>query len=84
MLWLPYEPEYWYWESIISAQRMILTFVASLVKPGTPVQIAFCLCVAIVFLRLQAFYNPYCNDNDDILAEWLNWMLIFFYVGFFV
>lgn len=80
VLWLPYEPEFWYWESIISAQRMMLTFVASLVKPGTPVQPIFCLCVAIVFLRLQSFYNPYCHDQDDILAEALVWMLIFFYV----
>lgn len=80
VLWLPYEPEFWYWESIVSAQRMMLTFVASLVKPGTPVQPIFCICVAIVFLRLQAFYNPYCHDQDDVLAEALAWMLIFFYI----
>lgn len=79
-LWLPYEPEFWYWESIISAQRMMLTFVASLVRPGTPVQPIFCLCTVIFFLRLQAFYNPYCHDQDDILAEGLSWMLIFFYI----
>ena len=80
VLWLPYEPEYWYWESIISAQRMMLTFVASLVKPGTIIQPVFCLCVALIFLRLQAFYNPYLADKDDVLAESLSWMLIFFYI----
>jgi len=80
MLWFPYEPEFWYWESVISAQRMLLTFGASLVKPGTPLQAFFCLITAIVFLRVQVFAAPYCHDHDDILAELLLWLLIFFYI----
>ena len=80
MLWVPYEGEFWFWESVVSAQRMLLTFVASLVKPGTAVQTVFCLCCSMVFLRLQNYYNPYIYDKDDVIAEWLSWMLIFFYI----
>ena len=80
VLWLPYEPEYWYWEAVVSGQRMLLTFVASLVKPGTPVQTVFCLGVAMIFLRLQNYFAPYLHDHDDILAEWFAWILIFFYI----
>ena len=80
VLWFPYEPNFWYWESVVSTERMILTFVASLVKPGTPIQTIFCLCVAMLFLRLQTSCNPFCVDHDDLLAEGLAWMLIFFYV----
>lgn len=63
-----FEPEFWYFQFVIMAAKMLMTGLLSIVAPGTPVQM---LCAFFVMASLFVSiikYQPFNNDLDDHMA----------------
>jgi hypothetical protein len=69
MLWEPYKNEYWYWEVIECYRRIILTSLVSIISPGSPLQSLSAILFTLIFIRLYAYFLPYAEPSDNILAE---------------
>jgi hypothetical protein len=69
MLWEPYKNEYWYWEVIECYRRIILTSLVSIISPGSPLQSLSAILFTLIFIRLYAYFLPYAEHSDNILAE---------------
>ncbi len=76
-LWSAYEPCFWYWEIIETFRRIMLTAVLSILAPGSSKQNVFGIVLTFLFTKLYGFYQPYLEDNDDLLAD-LGQVQIFF------
>ena len=76
-LWAAYEPCFWYWEIIETFRRIMLTAVLSILAPGSSKQNVFGIVLTFLFTKLYGFYQPYLEDNDDLLAD-LGQVQIFF------
>ena len=68
-LYRAYEGKFWYWEVIETARRLILTAVLSVVAVGSNLQIIFGILIALLFIKLYGYYQPYERDDDDLLQE---------------
>jgi hypothetical protein len=64
-----YEAQFWYWEIVETARRLLLTAAVSIVATGSPAQIVFGIFVAVVYIKLYAYFLPYKNSEDDFLQE---------------
>jgi hypothetical protein len=69
MLWEPYKNEYWYWEVIECYRRIILTSLVSIISPGSPLQSLSAILFTLFFIRLYAYFLPYAEHSDNVLAE---------------
>jgi hypothetical protein len=49
----------WYWEVIETGRRLLLTAVISVMGAGTGLQIVFGMFVAIVYIKLYSYFQPY-------------------------
>jgi hypothetical protein len=68
-LWEAYEPKFWYWEFVETTRRLMLTAVLSVCGTGTAAQAVLAVLLALVYIKLYGFFNPYVEDADDIVAE---------------
>lgn len=68
-LWLPYKPQFWYWEIVDTTRRLILTAVLSVSFPGTIKQNILALLTVELYIFIYFYYEPYCNPTSNILAE---------------
>ena len=77
MLWGPYEPEFYAWETWEALRRLLSTSVTMLFFPRQPgLQIAFSVVVVLVSLKMYVTFKPFAQDDDDRLAELLCWILL--------
>ena len=68
-LYLAYEGHVWYWEVVETARRLLLTAVVSVVGTGSAAQIVFGIIIAIVYVKLYGYFQPYELDEHDIMQE---------------
>jgi hypothetical protein len=54
-----YEGRCWYWEVVETGRRLLLTAVVSVVGTGSGSQIVFGIFIAILFIKLYSYYQPY-------------------------
>jgi hypothetical protein len=77
VLWGPYEPEFYAWETWEALRRLLSTSVTMLFFPRQPgLQIAFSVVVVLVSLKMYVTFKPFAQDDDDRLAELLCWILL--------
>ena len=81
MLWMPYEPQFWYFECVDATKRLLLTCASLFIFPGSPTQLAFLILVVMSWTKLYGYFGPFKEDADDVLAECLNSMLTILYLG---
>ncbi|KAH8072117.1 RNA polymerase I-specific transcription initiation factor [Aureococcus anophagefferens] len=75
MLWMPYEPQFWYFECVDATKRLLLTCASLFIFPGSPTQLAFLILVVMSWTKLYGYFGPFKEDADDVRAECLNSML---------
>ncbi|KAH8069599.1 indole-3-glycerol-phosphate synthase [Aureococcus anophagefferens] len=78
MIWIPYEPEFWYFESVETIRRMGYT-VASAVIPEGGMLLVFLVLLACASLKVWRL-RPFGGETDNLLAENLSWLLLAIYL----
>ncbi|KAK7240970.1 indole-3-glycerol-phosphate synthase [Aureococcus anophagefferens] len=79
MIWIPYEPEFWYFESVETIRRMGYT-VASAVIPEGGMLLVFLVLLTCASLKVYGGYRPFDDETDNLLAENLSWLLLAIYL----
>ena len=72
-----YERDYFYWEVVETLRRLLLTAVVSVVSTGSSLQIIFGIFVAVAFMKLYAFFQPFELDRHDTLQEVAQYQVFF-------
>jgi hypothetical protein len=80
-LWQAYKPQYWYWESVESTRRLMLTAVLSVCGPGTFDQAVLSVLLALLYIKVYGYFNPYDNPNNNVLAEVGQFQIFFTFFG---
>jgi hypothetical protein len=80
-LWEAYEPKFWYWEFVETTRRLMLTAVLSVCGTGTAAQAVLAVLLALVYIKLYGFFNPYVEDSDDIVAETGQFQIFLSFLG---
>ncbi len=62
-------------------RRLVLTAVLTVVSQGSTEQAVVSVLVSIAFVKLYAFFAPYVEDKDDILAEVGQYQILFTFFG---
>ena len=80
-LFAEYEPRCYLFIVYEILRRIFLTGVLSMFRAGTISQIAIGLLATIVSHRVFTFYEPYVEDDDDLVSEvaQTQLVLVFFY-----
>lgn len=73
LLYGPYEPEYYYWEVVETARRLLATS-ALLLIPSMILRIVVAILISMATLKLYGYCEPFVDRSDDILAETLQWI----------
>ena len=76
-----YRSECWYWESVETTKKLLLTGFAVFIAPGTVLQLALALGLALAYGLLLAHLEPYLHQHDNLFAGLLNMvtaMVLFF------
>jgi hypothetical protein len=60
-----------------TGRRLSLTAVLSVVAHGTSEQTVLSVIMSLFFVKLYAFYAPYSDDTDDVLAEVGQYQILF-------
>ncbi|GMH54226.1 hypothetical protein TrST_g8872 [Triparma strigata] len=75
-LFVPYKPEFWYFEVVETVRRLLMTGVLSIIKPGTYSQLSYGLFLSIFFTVLLAALQPYNEVRDNRIAVLSSALLI--------
>ena len=67
----------WYWEVVETTRRLLLTAGASIISPGSNEQVVFMIVVALIYIKLYAFCQPFINYEDDVLQEMSQYQIFF-------
>ncbi|GMH61642.1 hypothetical protein TrST_g9108 [Triparma strigata] len=67
-LFEPYKPEYWYFEVVETARRLMMTGVLSTIKPGSFVQLSSGLLMSIGYVVFISNIHPYVEVRDNTIA----------------
>jgi hypothetical protein len=62
-----YEPEYWYFELVWLAYKLLLTGVIIFARPNTTAQVAYGFVLAIFFMCIHVQSNAFVKDEEDRL-----------------
>ena len=62
-----YEPGQWWWEVSEMARKLVMTSCVVFIAPSTSSQIFISAILAIGFLLLSTFYNPFIDAKLDML-----------------
>ena len=80
-LWQAYKPAYWYWEIVETSRRLMLTAVLSVCDPGTSEQSLLSILLALLYIKLYGYCNPYDGGTDNVLAEIGQFQIYFTFLG---
>ena len=67
----------WYWEVVETTRRLLLTAGASIISPGSNEQVVFMIVIALIYIKLYAFCQPFINYEDDVLQEMSQYQIFF-------
>jgi hypothetical protein len=70
LLYCQYERTYLYWEGCEMVRKLMLTGIIIFIMPGTASQFAVGALIAMIFIVLNAKYQPYQSGDDDLLQLW--------------
>ena len=76
-LYSAYEPRCYYFEVIETVRKLFLTGGLIFFNPGTGSQIVFSLLISLISMRVYAYYSPFIEADQDIIAEGAQWSLFF-------
>jgi len=65
------------WEVVETTRRLLLTAVVSVVGIGSAGQVVFGILIAIVYVKLYGYYQPYELDELDVVQEVAQYQVFF-------
>lgn len=71
-----YEPQYWWWEVLVCAQKLLLTNANIYLYDQLLLQPFVVLILALVSVKLYSSLDPYILDSDDLFAEISDWAIV--------
>lgn len=80
-LWISYRPEFWFWELIETSRRVVLTAVLSIIAPGEPLQSLLAVLLALFYLKLYDYFNPYVRSYNNSLSDVGNIQILLTFYG---
>ena len=75
-----YRPDCWYWESVETARKLVLTGVAVFVAQGTVLQLLLGLAFCVSFFALVIRVQPYRTAQNNRFAHLCNAFMVVFIV----
>jgi len=66
-LYEAYKGRVWYWEVLETTRCLLLTAVVSVVGFGSTGQLVFGILVAIIYVKLYGYFQPYVQNELDIV-----------------
>jgi len=76
-LFAAYDGHVWYWEVVETTRRLLLTAVVSVVGIGSTGQIVFGILVALIYVKLYGYFQPYAQHELDIVQEIAQYQVFF-------
>ena len=76
----PFRPDFFYFDILELAKKLLLIGFASLIAPGSLVQIMIAVIVSQLFLVLHLQSLPFRRPMDNILATMMNLSLVIFFL----
>lgn len=76
-----YEPKFWYWEIVETMRRLFFTALLVIATTGENLQIVGSIIMAVIFMKLYGFFQPYQDDADDYLQEAAQYQVFFTLFG---
>ena len=70
-----YEPQFWYFELVECARRVMFTAVLGFISTGSMSQIIVSMLLSIFFVRIYNATSPYVETKHDQLAEIAQWQI---------
>ena len=79
----PFKPQYFWWELVLVAQKLIIVgfFVLEPFQPGSFIQLMLGMSVVLVFTVVQMQVQPYRSRRDNLLATTCSVSLFSFFLG---
>ena len=74
-----YEPRVWWFPVYEAGRRVVMTGVLTMFFPGSLSQVAMGLLFALISHRVYAEFEPYIEDDDDIISEVAQTQLVIIY-----
>ena len=71
-----YAPRYFYWQVLEEAKKLALVGFASLISPGSLMQLVAAFCFCLVFMLIVSTTTPYVHADDNFFAEACAFLLI--------
>lgn len=75
-LWRDYEPRCYWWECLEVLRRVFFCSLLSAIDPGSKLQLALALFIAILYLCLYIQERPFVIEEDDMVAEVAAWGVV--------
>jgi hypothetical protein len=76
-----YKPQYWYFEIIETSRRLMLTGALSVTDAGASGQVVFGIIIAVFYMKIYAYYQPYELEESSIVAELAQYQIFFSFFG---
>ena len=76
----PFVPSYFYFDLLELCKKLLLIGFASLIEPGSIVQIMVAVLISLLFLVLHLQSLPYRRHLDNMLATMINLSLCIFFI----
>ena len=76
-LYEAYKGRMWYWEVLETTRCLLLTAVVSVVGFGSTGQLVFGILVAIIYVKLYGYFQPYVQNELDIVQEVAQYQVFF-------
>jgi len=76
----PFVPSYFYFDLLELCKKLLLIGFASLIEPGSVVQLMIAVLVSLLFLVLHLQSLPYRRHLDNMLATMINLSLCVFFI----
>ena len=80
-LYESYKPQYWYFELIETSRRLLLTGALSVVDAGASGQVVFGIIIAVFYMKIYAYCQPYELNESSIIAELSQYQIFFTFFG---
>jgi len=83
-IFLSYNPKYWYWEIVEVSRRLALTAGLQAIFNGSLTQVIISLIVALFYMQLYTYIQPFDESIDNFLAEIGQFQIFFTYFAIWI
>ena len=80
LLFGPYEPQFYYWEIFELLRRVAATSLLVAFR-DEGIKLFYSIFLALFVVKAYAHWEPFVEDSDDVLAEVINWVSVFVFLG---